>query len=58
MEDKIFLLVKCTIKTDHKHIHEAIQEFQDGTNLQLTSTANVKLLHTEIIKLNTKSSKN
>lgn len=58
MEDRIFLLVKCTIKTTHKHIHEAIQEFQDGTALQLTSTENVKVLHSEIMKMNTKSSKN
>jgi len=58
MEDRIFLLVKCTIKTTHKHIHEAIQELQDGTVLQLTNTQNVKVLHSEIMKMNTKSSKN
>ena len=58
MEDKLFLLVKCTIKTKHKHIHEAIQELQEGTELQLTDTKNVKVLHTEIMKMNTKSSKN
>lgn len=58
MEDRIFLLVKCTIKTRHKHIHEAIQEFQDDTVLQLTDTENVQVLQTEIIKMNTKSAKN
>lgn len=58
MEDRIFLLVKCIIKTTHTQIHEAIQEFQDGTVLQLTSTENVKVLHAEIMKMNTKSSKN
>jgi uncharacterized protein (DUF2249 family) len=57
MEDRIFLLVKCTIKTTHKHIHEAIQELQNGTTLQLTSTPNVKVLTTEIMKMNTKTSK-
>lgn len=57
MEDRIFLLVKCTIKTKHPNIHDAIQEFQDGTTLQLTDTKNVKVLKTEIIKMNTKSSK-
>jgi len=57
MEDRIFLLVKCTIKTKHKHIHEAIQELQNGTTLQITSTPNVKVQHTEIIKMNTRSSK-
>jgi hypothetical protein len=54
MEDRIFLLVKCTIKTTHKHIHEAIQEFQEDTLLQLTDTENVQLLQAEIIKMNTK----
>ena len=58
MEDRIFLLVKCTIKTSHQHIHEAIQELQEGTELRLTSTKNVKVLHAEIMKMNTKSSKN
>jgi hypothetical protein len=57
MEDRIFLLVKCTIKTKYKHIHEAIQELQDGTALQISSTPNVKVQHTEIMKMNTKSSK-
>jgi len=57
MEDRIFLLVKCTIKTNHRIIHDAIAEFQDGTNLQLTDTKNVKVLKAEIIKMNTKSSK-
>jgi len=58
MEDRVFLLVKCTIKTKYKYIHEAIQELQDGTTLQLTSTPSVKVQHTEIVKMNTKSSKN
>ncbi len=58
MEDRIFLLVKCTINTTHRHIHEAIQEFQEDTILYLTDTENVQVLQTEIIKMNTKSSKN
>ena len=58
MEDRIFLLVKCTIKTKHKHIHEAILELQDNTSLEIASTKNVKVLRTEIMKMNTKSSKN
>ena len=58
MQDRIFLLVKCTIETNHKQIHEAIKELQNGTELQLTSTKNVKVLHSEIMKMNTKSSKN
>lgn len=58
MEDRIFLLVKCTIKTKHRIIHNAIAELQDGTTLQLTDTKNVKVLKAEIIKMNTKSLKN
>lgn len=55
MEDRIFLLVKCTVKTKHRIIHDAIQELQDGTNLQVTSTENVEVIHSEIVKMNTKS---
>ncbi|MGZ3762148.1 MAG: hypothetical protein ACXVJE_19235 [Mucilaginibacter sp.] len=58
MEDRFFLLVKCTVKTKYKYIHEAIQELQDGTTLQLTITPNVNVQHAEIIKMNTQSSKN
>ena len=58
MEDRIYLLVRCTVNTNHKHIHDAIQEFQDGTTLRVTSTKNVKVLKTEIVKMNTKTLKN
>ncbi len=54
MEDKIFLLVKVTIKTTHSKIHDAIQELQTKTDLQVSSTPNVKVLQTKIIELNTK----
>jgi hypothetical protein len=57
MEDRIFLLVKCTVKTKYRHIHEAIAEFQSETKLQLTSTPNVEVLKAEIIKMNTKTLK-
>jgi len=55
MEDKIFLLVKVTIKTTHVNIHDAIQELQAKTDLQLGSTTKVKVLKTEIMQLNTKA---
>ncbi|MFD0833562.1 hypothetical protein [Mucilaginibacter boryungensis] len=58
MEDRIYLLVRCTVKTTHKIIHDAITELQAGTQLQVSSTKNVKVLKTEIIQLNTKTSKN
>ncbi|MGN6398711.1 MAG: hypothetical protein ACTHMI_24285 [Mucilaginibacter sp.] len=54
MEDRIFLLVKCTVRTSHKHIHEAIQELQSQTALQVSSTKNVKVLKTEIMQLKTR----
>jgi hypothetical protein len=54
MEDKIFLLVKVTIKTTHSSIHDAIQELQTNTVLQVSNTPNVKVLQTKIIELNTK----
>ncbi|WP_203235019.1 hypothetical protein [Mucilaginibacter terrigena] len=55
MEDKIFLLVKVTIKTTHSIIHDAIQELQSETVLQVSSTPNVEVLQTKIIELNTKN---
>lgn len=55
MEDKIFLLVKVTIKTKHTSIHDAIQELQSKTELSVSSTPNVEVLQTKIIELNTKN---
>lgn len=55
MEDKIFLLVKVTIKTTHNSIHDAIQELQTKTVLQVSSTPKVEVIQTKIIELNTKS---
>lgn len=57
MEDKIFLLVKVTIKTTHPVIHDAIAELQIS-DVKITSTENVQVLRTEIIPLNTRTSKN
>lgn len=57
MEDRIFLLVKVTITTSHRDIHDALHELQSQTNMQLTSTENVKVLKHEIIQMKTKSLK-
>ena len=57
MNDKIFLLVKCTVSTRHRSIHDAIEELQNGTSLQVSSTKSVKVLRSEIIKLNTRTTK-
>ena len=54
MEDTIFLLVKVTIKTTHSSIHDAIQELQTQTVLQVSGTPNVEVIQTKIIELNTK----
>jgi hypothetical protein len=55
MEDKIFLLVKCTIRTKYKIIHDAIQELQSRTELQISSTRNVEVVKTEIMQLKTRT---
>jgi hypothetical protein len=53
--DKIFLLVKVTIKTKHKIIHDAIGELQTETRLSISSTRNVQVLEAKIIPLKTKN---
>jgi hypothetical protein len=55
MTDKIFLLVKVTVKTNYKHIHDAIQELQSETEYHIGSTKNVRVLKTEIMKLKTRT---
>ncbi|NNU33693.1 hypothetical protein HK413_05205 [Mucilaginibacter sp. S1162] len=55
MEDKIFLLVKVTVKTTHSHIQAAIQELQSKTDLKVGSTKKVKVLKTEIMQLKTRT---
>lgn len=55
MEDKIFLLLKITVKTTHMDIHDAIQELQSKTQLTVSSTKKVKVLKTEIMQIKTKT---
>jgi hypothetical protein len=55
MNDKIFLLVKVTVKTTYSTIHDAIEELQSQTELSVTSTKNVKVLKTEIMQLKTRT---
>jgi len=55
MEDRIFLLVNVTIRTSYKDVHDAIKELQSKTELQLTSTKNVKVLKHEIMQLKTRT---
>jgi hypothetical protein len=55
MEDKIFLLVKVTVRTTYKDIHDAIKELQAKTDLNVGSTKNVKVLKHEIMQLKTRT---
>ena len=55
MEDKIFLLLKLTIKTSYKDLQHAIKELQSKTELNVSSTKNVKVLKIEIMQLKTKT---
>jgi len=55
MEDKIFLLVKVTVRTTYKDVHDAIAELQSKTALQIASTKNVKVLKHEIMQLKTRT---
>ncbi|QTE40894.1 MULTISPECIES: hypothetical protein [Mucilaginibacter] len=52
--DTLYLLIKVTVNTPYKHIHNAISELQRETNLSITSTNNVQVLKTEIMELKTK----
>lgn len=53
MEEKIFMLLKVSIRTTHGQLHEAIKELQNS-DAEITSTKNVKVLRTEIIPMNTR----
>jgi len=55
MEDKIFLLVKVSVRTTYRDVHDAIKELQAKTELQISSTQNVKVLKHEIMQLKTRT---
>ena len=55
MEDRIFLLLKVTVRTNYKDVHDAIKELQSKTELQISSTKNVMVLKYEIMQLKTKT---
>jgi len=54
MQDTLFLLIKVTVKTPYKHIHNAISELQRETDYHIGSTKNVEVIKTEIMELKTK----
>lgn len=43
MYDTVFLLVKATIQTSHKNVHEAISEIQQKATCTITDTKKVKI---------------
>jgi hypothetical protein len=43
MYDTIFLLVKATIQTTHKNVHEAISELQEKATCTITNTKKVNV---------------
>ena len=43
MYDTIFLLVKATIQTTHKNVHEAISEIQQKATVSVSNTKKVKI---------------
>ena len=43
MYDTVFLLVKATIQTTHKNVHEAIAEIQAKATCTVSDTKKVKI---------------
>ncbi len=43
MYDTIYLLVKATIQTQHKNVHEAISEIQQKATCTISDTKKVKI---------------
>lgn len=55
MYDTIFLLVKATIQTTHKNVHEAIAEIQQKATVTVSSTKKVKVHDTKLMDYKLKS---
>ena len=55
MEHKFFLIVKVTVRTAYPELIDAMRELQAKTELQLTSTKNVKVLKHEILRKHAKT---
>lgn len=51
MEEKVFLTVEVTLQTTHLSVEEAICELEKFTDVEVTSTKNVKVRRSEIIKM-------
>jgi len=57
MYDTIYLLVKVTIQTSHKNVHEAISEIQEKSTYAVSSTKKVKVCATELMNYKLKIEK-
>jgi len=57
MYDTIYLLVKVTIQTSHKNVHEAINEIQEKSICTVSSTKKVKVCATELMNYKLKIEK-
>jgi hypothetical protein len=55
MDDTIFLLVKVTIATTHRNVHEAIAELQKQSTCTIKNTQKVRVKTTEFMDYNLKS---
>jgi len=55
MEHKFFLIVKVTVRTAYPELTDAMRELLAKTELQLTSTKNVKVLKHEILRKHAKT---
>jgi len=55
MYDTIFLLVKATIQTTHKNVHEAIAEIQQKAIVTVSDTKKVKIRELKLMDYKLKS---
>lgn len=55
MYDTIFLLVKATIQTTHKNVHEAISEIQQKSSCIISDTKKVKIKELKFMDFKLKS---
>ena len=49
MQDTVFLLVKATITTSHKKVHEAVTELQQQSTCNISNTRRVKVLDIQFL---------
>gem|GEM_PF-963934 len=54
MKEKIFILVEVTVQTTHQNVDTAISELQHFTDVEVMSTKNIRVRHSQIIKIDTR----